>query len=298
MSKVCAKAQRDLDDLKQQLAARGHEMARVKSFAQEREGAADALAEELQQLRKESADREVKLREALQAESRRVEKQLAREKALIVVKTQEVAAANHQRELMEVRDRMMEEKQAALAEQKQQHAAQVEELTRKLHAREEEKRSLVLQLEDSRQSAAVAREEASRQLKQQLHEMRGVGPMSLLVCHHTCVTCHCLCVITHVSHVIACVSSHMCHMSLLHTCDTWRVFAVWLYSHVVYHLNLLYPRPWIRNANRTGLCWQRSRQLWLEPVTLPASVWRKSCLHCRVGWSGNTAARWNVCRRS
>ena len=190
VSKVCAKAQRDLDDLKQQLAARGHEMARVKSFAQEREGAADALAEELQQLRKESADREVKLREALQAESRRVEKQLAREKALIVVKTQEVAAANHQRELMEVRDRIMEEKQAALAELKQQHAAQVEELTRKLHAREEEKRSLVLQLEDSRQSAAVAREEASRQLKQQLHEMRGVGPMSLLVCHHTCVTCH------------------------------------------------------------------------------------------------------------
>lgn len=274
MSKVCAKAQRDLDDLKQQLAARGHEMARVKSFAQEREGAADALAEELQQLRKESADREVKLREAMQAESRRVEKQLAREKALIVVKTQEVAAANHQRELMEVRDRMMEDKQAALAEQKQQHAAQVEELTRKLHAREEEKRSLVLQLEDSRQSAAVAREEASRQLKQQLHEMRGVGPTSLLVCHHTCVTCHYYTLVT---------LEGLCSMA---------------YSHVVYHLNLLSPRPWIRNANRTGLCWQRSRQLWLEPVTLPASLWRKSCLHCRFGWSGNTASRWNVCRRS
>lgn len=192
ISKVCAKSQRDVDDLKQQLAARGQELAHVKSFANEREGAADALAEELQQLRKESADREAKLREALQLEARRAEKQLAREKALTVVKTQEAAAANHQRELIEMKDRLLEEKQAALAEQKQHHASQVDELTRKLPAREEEKRSLLQQLEESRQSVAAAREEATRQLRQQLHEMRGVGVTSLLVCH-PCHCCVCFC---------------------------------------------------------------------------------------------------------
>lgn len=193
LSKVCAKAQRDVDDLKQQLASKGQEMARVKSFAHECEGAADALAEELQQLRKESLDCEARLKEALQSEARRAEKQLAREKALAVVKTQEAAAASHQRELMEVKNHLMEEKQAALAEQRQQHAAQLEELTRKLQVREEEKRSLLLQLEESRQSVAVAREEAIRQLKQQLHEMRGVGVHTTATCHHMFVICSHLC---------------------------------------------------------------------------------------------------------
>lgn len=182
----------------------------MKSFAHEREGAADALAEELQQLRKESLDREAKLKEALQSEARRAEKQLAREKALAVVKTQETAAANHQRELMEVKDHLMEEKQSALAEQRQQHAAQLEELTRKVQVREEEKRLLLLQLEESRQSVAVAREEASRQLKQQLHEMRGVGVHTTAACRHIC---------SHLCHrvfVTSSVTLIRCIIALLH----------------------------------------------------------------------------------
>ena len=129
---MCAKAQRDIDDLKQQLATKGQEIVKLRSFAHEREGAADGLAEELRLLRRESLDREAKLKEALQSEVRRAEKQLAREKALTVVREQEAAAASHQRELVEVKDQLMEEKQVALAEQRQRHATQLEELSRKL----------------------------------------------------------------------------------------------------------------------------------------------------------------------
>ena len=131
MAKLKEKHRREVNELKRQLSEKEGEVSQLKVFSKEREEASSALADELKTVRRDAHEKEAKLKETLQEEVRRTEKQLLREKTLAVAKVQESIQFQRQKDLLELKEKLLEDKQLALAETKKKFSTALEDLTRK-----------------------------------------------------------------------------------------------------------------------------------------------------------------------
>ena len=131
MAKLKEKHRREVNELKRQLTEKEGEVSQLKAFSKEREEASSALADELKAVRRDAREKETKLKETLQEEVRRTEKQLSREKILAVAKVQESIQSQRQKDLIELKEKLLEDKQLALTETKKKYSTALEDLTRK-----------------------------------------------------------------------------------------------------------------------------------------------------------------------
>ena len=132
MNKVKDKFSQEMADIKRFLQEKDRELTLARSIAKERDIAALALSEELVEHRREFREKERKLKEQLIEEAKRAEKQLTREKKVAFTKAEEIANTQKQKELLELKEKLIEEKHAALSGAKQKHSTQAKELEQKL----------------------------------------------------------------------------------------------------------------------------------------------------------------------